>query len=96
VPRLLVRARARAEIREVFDWYVARSPDAARRFIDAVDTAVTEIAGAPERFPVIHGRLRRRLLSQFPYGVYYKIFPTVVSVVGAIHGHRHPDVWLRR
>jgi len=60
VPRLLVRARARAEIRDVFDWYLARSPDAARRFTDAVGAAVTEIADAPERFPVVHGRLRRR------------------------------------
>jgi plasmid stabilization system protein ParE len=96
VPRLLVRARARAEIRDVFDWYLSRSPDAATRFIEAIDAAITEIADAPERFPVIHGKLRRRLLSRFPYAIYYKIFPTVVSVVGIIHGHRHPDAWLRR
>jgi hypothetical protein len=28
--------------------------------------------------------------------VYYKLYPTLVSVVGVIHGHRHPEEWLRR
>jgi hypothetical protein len=36
------------------------------------------------------------LLRRFPYAVYYKVFPLTISVVGVIHGHRHPDTWLRR
>ncbi len=28
--------------------------------------------------------------------VYYKVYPQVISVVGVIHGHRHPRSWLRR
>jgi hypothetical protein len=55
-------------------------------------SARAEIAEAPERFPVLRGRLRRLLLAGFPYAVYYK----VISVVGVIHGHRHPDTGLGR
>ncbi len=54
------------------------------------------IKEAPERQPVIRGRLRRVLLHRFPYGISYKIFPSTISVVGVIHGHRHPDTWLER
>ncbi len=49
------------------------------------------IKEAPERQPV-----RRVLLHRFPYGISYKIFPSTISVVGVIHGHRHPDTWLER
>lgn len=93
---LRVRAQARAEITEAFEWYLARSSDASADFLTELDAALTLIAEAPERFPVVRGRLRRMLLHRFPYAVYYKVYPSVISVVGVIHGHRHPDTWLRR
>jgi plasmid stabilization system protein ParE len=96
VRRLRVRKTARAEIAAAFTWYLERSPDAARRFLEAVDETLRFIEGAPERHPIIRGRLRRSLLQSFPYGVYYKIYPSTISVVGVIHGHRHPDTWLER
>jgi plasmid stabilization system protein ParE len=96
VARLRVRTVARADIDAAFAWYRQHSPAAAQRFLDAVDVAFTLIDEAPERYPLVRGRLRRVLLRQFPYAVYYKVYPTVVSIVGVIHGHRHPNVWLRR
>ncbi len=94
--RLRVRKIARAEIVTAFQWYLMRSAAAAQRFLDAVDDAIALIEEAPERHPIIRGRLRRVLLRRFPYAVYYKVFPSTISVVGVIHGHRHPDTWLRR
>jgi len=54
------------------------------------------IEKTPRHHSVIHGKLRRVLLAGFPYAVYYKVYPKMISVVGVIHGHRHPSVWLRR
>jgi len=96
VRRLRVRKTARAEIDAAFAWYLERSPAAAVRFLEQVDGAMKLIEEAPEQAPIIRGRLRRVLLQHFPYGVYYKVFPATISVVGVIHGHRHPDTWLRR
>ena len=93
---LRVRAAARREIEAAFDWYRERSPSAAVGFLDAVDEAFVRISNAPEQYLVVHGRLRRALLSGYPYAVYYKMYPHVISVVGVIHGHRHPSTWLRR
>jgi plasmid stabilization system protein ParE len=93
---LRIRAQARAEIAEAFDWYLVRSPGAAEAFLTELDVAMGNIVEAPEQFPVVRGRLRRVLLRRFPYAVYYKSYSTGVSVVGVIHGHRHPATWLRR
>jgi toxin ParE1/3/4 len=96
VRRLRVRKTARAEIAAAFDWYLERSPAAAAQFLDAVDQAMGLIEEATESHPVIRGRLRRVLLRGFPYGIYFKVYPSTISVVGVIHGRRHPDTWLGR
>jgi plasmid stabilization system protein ParE len=96
VPRLRVRKIARAEVIAAFEWYLARSPVAAEQFLEAVDDAMSRIEEAPDRHPIIRGRLRRVLLRRFPYAVYYKVYRSSISVVGVIHGYRHPDTWLRR
>ncbi len=94
--RLRVRKLAKAEIAAACDWYLQHSSAAARQFIEAVNDAIAQIEAAPEQYSVIRGRLRRVLLRRYPYAVYYKLYPSIISVVGVIHGHRHPDVWLRR
>lgn len=91
-----VRKLASNEIDTAFARYLQHSRSAAERFLEAVDDALTQIADAPEGFPVIRGRLRRVLLRGFPYAIYYKVYPGVISVVGVIHGHRHPYNWLSR
>ena len=94
--RLRVRKLARAEIDAAFNWYRVRSPRAAARFLEAVDAAIISIARAPKHQAIVRGQLRRRLLKGFPYAVYYKVYPRITTVVGVIHGRRHPAVWLRR
>ncbi|MFN2316347.1 MAG: type II toxin-antitoxin system RelE/ParE family toxin [Gemmatimonadales bacterium] len=94
--QLLVRPIARAEIEAAFDWYLERSAAVASQFLDAIDGGLTRITEMPEAQAIIRGRLRRVLLHRFPYAIYYKVYPSRISVVGVIHGHRHPATWLSR
>ena len=93
---LRIRPGALREIDEAFEWYRKRSPQAAGEFLEQLDAALALIAAVPEQHHVVRGRLRRVLLQRFPYGVYYKVYRDLVSVVGVLHGHRHPRNWLRR
>jgi hypothetical protein len=36
------------------------------------------------------------LVHHFPYAIYYRLFPDVISVVAMVHGRRHQRRWLRR
>jgi plasmid stabilization system protein ParE len=93
---VVVQRVARDEIAETFHWYRERATGSAWEFLAEVDRAMAEVEVDPECFPVVHGRLRRVLIKRFPYAVYFKVYPRSISVVGVIHGHRHPDVWLQR
>jgi plasmid stabilization system protein ParE len=93
---LRLRKTAREEIEDAFEWYGRQSATAPIRFLLALDEALANIRERPESFPVVTGSLRRTLLRRFPYAVYFKIYQRTISVVGVIHGHRHPRTWLRR
>ena len=93
---IVVRRRARAEIRAAVERYRAESPGAAEAFLREVQDALAEIAENPERFRLLRRRLRRVLLVRFPYGVFYRILADKISVVGVIHLRRDPRRWLVR
>jgi len=94
----LVRFRsvADAEVAEALAWYQERSPEAAGRLMAAIDAAVEAVAATPERFPQVSPTLRRIAVPEFPYRLYYRIFPSVISIVGCVHVRRDPSVWRDR
>jgi plasmid stabilization system protein ParE len=93
---LRLRKAAQDDIEGAFEWYREQSPTTALRFLIAVDEALGSLGERPERFPVVAGTLRRTLLRRFPYAIYFKVYERTISVVGVVHGHRHPRAWLRR
>ena len=50
-----------------FDWYLARSPDAARKFDAEVKRAITQMVEAPTRWATGLHSTRRFLLHRFPF-----------------------------
>jgi plasmid stabilization system protein ParE len=94
--RLVVRPLAEADIDEAHAWYAARSPQAAARFLDAVEVTLAAVRDRPESFVRVYDTLRRALLPRFPFGVYFHADPDRVRVVAVIHSRRHPRRWMRR
>jgi plasmid stabilization system protein ParE len=68
----------------------------AARFLDELDATFERIRHHPEAWPVVRGAMRRAAVSHFSYGVYYRIFPEVISILAVVHGRRHPRRWIRR
>lgn len=60
---------ATAELREALDWYRARSPRAAENFWLRLRDARRAILLFPHAAPLIGHRVRRFILSGFPYDV---------------------------
>lgn len=90
------RSVADAEVAEALTWYHGRSPEAARHLVAALEAAVDAIVAGPERFPQVSSTLRRVAVPGFPYRLYYRLFPTTISIVGCVHVRRDPRVWQRR
>ena len=94
-------AEALAEIRSARAWYEGRSPEAAARFLDAIEEAVERIGGMPGSFvrvqlPRSDAELRRARLRRFPYSLVFLERRRSIAVIAIAHDKRRPLYWLSR
>jgi plasmid stabilization system protein ParE len=93
---LSIRSEAEAEIQEAYDWYEAQRPGLGDEFLAAVRQALAAVERSPRQYPIVRGKVRRALLSHFPYSVLYLAEPENTVVIACFHGKRDPRRWYSR
>jgi plasmid stabilization system protein ParE len=89
-------AAARRDFDEAFDWYAARSSDAAVGFVNEVNTALARMASDPERFAAVDNQHRQCPVSRYPFRIIYRVSGERVLVVAIAHAKRRPGYWKDR
>jgi plasmid stabilization system protein ParE len=70
-------------------WYEARSPEAARRFCEAIDVGLDLILSAPEMYPRWDERQYYYLVQRYPYNILYRVDPGIVTIAAIRHTSRN-------
>ncbi|MGH9793760.1 MAG: type II toxin-antitoxin system RelE/ParE family toxin, partial [Candidatus Acidiferrales bacterium] len=86
----MFRPAAAADAEEAFRWYENRRPGLGEEFLSEVSRAIRAVMENPERYPVIHRRTRRALVSRFPYGIFYQVLEGQLVIVACFHAKRNP------
>ncbi|HMF31268.1 MAG TPA: type II toxin-antitoxin system RelE/ParE family toxin [Candidatus Lokiarchaeia archaeon] len=60
---------AKREMLEAARYYEERATHLGMDFLAEVEQAVNGIRNTPRAWPIVEGKLRRRLVKRFPYGV---------------------------
>jgi plasmid stabilization system protein ParE len=87
---------AEQEMLDAAAYYEHRVDGLGRAFLDSIVLAIKDIGDFPERWPVVRQEVRRRLISRFPYSLFYRVDPEEVIVLAVAHQHRRPAYWFRR
>jgi toxin ParE1/3/4 len=89
---------AQAEFLAAVRWYAARSPAAARRFVQAVHDGLVAVAEAPEAWPQrgLRADVRTLVLARFPFSIVYRDDAAEIRVLAIAHAKRRPGYWTRR
>jgi len=91
--RLVVAPEAQASINQAIDWYLSEGGKAlAARAAKAFRSAVKSIASAPllnPPYPDVPG-VRRKVMSRFPYLVFYAVDEDKVVVLEVLHAAKKP------
>lgn len=99
--KLRVLSLAETDVLEAALWYEDRQLGLGLTFWSTVDAAYRQIRAHPESFSLWEENpgsrpIRRMVLKQFPYVIYFEILTIEILVVAVSHASRSPDHWLSR
>jgi hypothetical protein len=93
-----VSLTSEAEI-ELYDaalFYDTECPGLGADFIHDVMLAIELIEMHPEHGILLRGRVRRKLLRNFPYSLMYSIRESGIRILAVAHQKRRPFYWQHR
>jgi toxin ParE1/3/4 len=65
--------------------------DKQQDFIDTIENAIFRIIGAPERWPIVEGQIRRYLTLKFSYAILYRVYPDKLVIAAIMSCRRDPS-----
>ena len=92
---IVLTDEAQAEFDTAVDWYDQVSGPAAE-FIIRVRETLIQIGQMPELHVLVRDDIRRALVRQFPYSIFYRVRPDRIEVIAVFHNQRDPSEWHRR
>ena len=93
---VVMRVQARAEFDEAFDWYEQQRTGLGVEFMEQVQAVFDQISAMPELHPAVYRDVRKALVRNFPYSVFYRVGTGRVIVLAVFHNKRNPVVWRSR
>ena len=91
-----LRPEAEADLENAALWYEERRQGLGWRFLDEVLNTIALIVENPNRYPLIHGDIRRAVTPRFPFGVFYLTEGDAIVVIAVMHASRDPARWKER
>jgi toxin ParE1/3/4 len=93
---VVLRRKARAEFDEAVDWYERQQAGLGFEFTDRVQAVFDRISTTPEMHAFVYRDVRKALVRQFPYSIFYRIRADQVVVLAVFHNKRDPNIWKSR
>jgi toxin ParE1/3/4 len=91
-----VSPEAERDLLEAYVWYERSRPGLGSVFLDAVTTALAQVAQFPKSGFPMEGDTRQVLTERFPYGLLYEDDEREIFVLACFHLHRDEEVWRSR
>ena len=93
---LIVRSGAETDALDAFHWYEEEHQGLGLQFLDELDAGFARISANPLHYAEIAGGVRRKLLSKFPYGVFFLVENDEVIVIAILRQRQREDLWTSR
>jgi plasmid stabilization system protein ParE len=65
-------------------------------FINTIERSIFQIVGAPERWPIVEGQIRRYLTPKFSYAILYRVYLDRIVIAAVMSCRRDPTYWQDR
>ena len=84
------------DVQSAYNWYEEQLPGLGEDFLLSTDAATYTILRKPLLNAIEYKGIRKVKTKRFPFGVFYVVDKTVVTVIAIVHLSRHPRTWRKR
>ncbi len=81
---------AEAEFAEARIWYGLQGEGLDVELMIRIDETLQRVLDAPESYPIVYRNLRRAVLRQFPFAIFYELTEAEIRVFAVYHSRRNP------
>ena len=81
---------AEAELAEARVWYGLQRDGLDATLMRRIDETLQRIVEAPNTYPLVYRQLRRAVVRQFPFAIFYEPTPDEIRVFAVYHSRRDP------
>ena len=89
--RIHFQPEAEAELLEARAWYSLQRHGLDSELMMRVDEALQRIVQAPDAYPMVFRHLRRAVVRQFPFAIFYESTASELRVFAVFHSRRNPE-----
>lgn len=93
---VVIQPEARQEMQEAFDWYEEQRAGLGVDFVATIQQSFDNIAKFPERQPKVFRDVRKKVVQEYPYSIFYRLVDDEVHVIAVFHNKRNPRIWKKR
>jgi plasmid stabilization system protein ParE len=87
---------AEIDLAEARLWYSLQREGLDAALMRRVDQTLAAIAAHSQSYPIVYRNLRRAVVSQFPFAIFYESAQSAIVVFAVYHSRRDPDRTLSR
>jgi len=87
---------AERELNDAALYYERESPGLGVSFLDDIGRYIEAIVKHPNAGTKLRGRVRRRILRRFPYGILYSSKADGIRILAIMNLKRRPTYWVGR
>jgi len=94
--KYLLSPFAELDLDSIQEWYIKYDQVIFKKFDIEFENCLGHILSNPHQYPVVHNSIRRAILKQFPYSLFFKIIEDRIIILSVIHHKRNPKIWKKR
>jgi plasmid stabilization system protein ParE len=94
--KIIILPLAEQDIKQSYEFYAAKKTGLEQVFLQVIDQAIQIVCENPQSFPIVKKKIRKFVVKDFPYVIYYISKAEVVYILAVFHMSRRPVVWKKR
>ena len=93
---IIILPLAELDIKESVFFYTEKEAGLEKKYLEILNQAFQVIASNPLSFPLIRKTIRKFVVRDFPFNVYYIVDEDHIFIIAVFHNKRNPGFWKSR